>query len=115
MSLSELAKRTLTDQSSVSVVVTRLADAGFITRDRDSHDARRLVLNLTKSGRAAIQRSPVPPQQRVIEILERFSTADLKRFADLFERLMRDLGETDGAAPMMEFAEAQEKRVKKRD
>ena len=38
LSLNELAARTLTDQSSVSVVVTRLVDAGLVTRDRD--DAR---------------------------------------------------------------------------
>ena len=115
LSLSELAKKTLTDQSSVSVVVTRLADAGFITRDRDSQDARRLVLNLTKSGRAVIQRAPVPPQEKVLEVLERFSAADRKRFAEQFERLMADLGESGGAAPMMEFADAQAERMKKKD
>lgn len=115
LSLSELAKRTLTDQSSVSVVVTRLADAGFITRDRDPQDARRLVLNLTKSGRAVIQRAPVPPQERVIEILERFSAADRKRFAELFERMMADLGEMGGAPPMMEFEAQRTERAKKRD
>ncbi|HJT18621.1 MAG TPA: MarR family transcriptional regulator, partial [Thermoanaerobaculia bacterium] len=58
LSLSELAERTRTDQSSVSVVVSRLVDGGYITRDRDSRDARRLVLNLTKSGRAIAEKSP---------------------------------------------------------
>ena len=35
LSLNDLAARTLTDQSSVSVVVTRLVEAGLVTRDRD--------------------------------------------------------------------------------
>src|SRR4051812_32053043 len=56
LSLNDLASRTRTDQSSVSVVVSRLVDAGLLTRDRDPRDARRLVLNLTKSGRALLQR-----------------------------------------------------------
>ena len=107
LSLSELAQRTLTDQSSVSVVVTRLVDAGFVSRDRDTHDARRLVLNLTKNGRALLQRSPAPPQQKLLEVVDRLSSADRKRLADLFSRLIEELGEGGGTAPMIDFAEGQ--------
>ena len=113
MSLSELAQRTLTDQSSVSVVVTRLVEAGYVTRDRDTHDARRLVLNLTKPGRTILQRAPAPPQERLLEVLDRLSTSDRKRFADTFVRMIEDLGEDEGAVPMMEFNDGQvEKRAK---
>src|SRR5882762_3561794 len=52
LSLNELASRTLTDQSSVSVVVTRLVEAGLVSRERARDDARRLVLGLTRAGRA---------------------------------------------------------------
>jgi MarR family transcriptional regulator, lower aerobic nicotinate degradation pathway regulator len=101
LSLSELAERTRTDQSSVSVVVTRLVDGGYMTRDRDKRDGRRLVLNLTKSGRAVAEKSPPVAQERVIEILERMSAADRRRFAELFTRLIEEMGEGRGAAPMM--------------
>src|SRR5881227_730359 len=57
LSLNDLAVRTRTDQSSVSVVVTRLVEAGLVSRDRDANDARRLVLTLTKAGVAAVRRS----------------------------------------------------------
>src|ERR1041384_4256440 len=53
LSLNELAERTRTDQSSVSVVVTRLVAAGLVARDRDSRDARRLVLPPTQPRLAA--------------------------------------------------------------
>ena len=115
MSLSELAQRTLTDQSSVSVVVTRLVDAGYVARDRDSSDARRLVLNLTKNGRSVLQRAPLPPQERILEVIERISPADRKRFADLFGKVLDDLGEAGGAAPMLDFGESGGKRVKTRE
>ena len=110
MSLSDLAQRTLTDQSSVSVVVTRLVAAGYVTRDRDERDARRLVLNLTKNGKAILQRAPMPPQEHVIAAIEKFSPADRTRFADLFSRLIEDLGESGGTVAMIEFDEGRNKR-----
>ena len=101
LSLSELAEKTRTDQSSVSVVVTRLVEGGYITRDRDKRDARRLVLNLTKSGKAIAEKSPPAAQERIIEALESVSAADRKRFADVFARIIQEIGETRGAAPMI--------------
>lgn len=101
LSLSELAERTLTDQSSVSVVVTRLVDAGYVARDRDKRDGRRLVLNLTRTGRAIAEKSPTVAQEKIIEALERISPADRRRFADTFARLIDEMGEARGAAPMM--------------
>ena len=101
LSLSELAEKTRTDQSSVSVVVTRLVEGGYLMRDRDKRDARRLVLNLTKSGRAIAEKSPPAAQERIIEALERVSAADRKRFADVFAKIIEELGESRGAAPMI--------------
>ena len=101
LSLSELAERTRTDQSSVSVVVSRLVEAGLVTRERDRRDARRLVLNLTRSGRAVVEKTPPAAQERIVEALERLSPADRRRFADTFGRLIEDLGAATGAAPML--------------
>jgi MarR family transcriptional regulator, lower aerobic nicotinate degradation pathway regulator len=101
LSLSDLAERTSTDQSSVSVVVSRLVQNGHVSRDRDSRDARRLVLNLTKSGRAIIQKAPKAAQEHVLEALERLPPAERKRFADTFVRLIEELGMEKGTVPMM--------------
>src|SRR5262245_50555306 len=57
-SLRELADRTLTDQSSVSVVVSRLVEAGHIARRTSQSDGRRTELTLTETGRALIDRAP---------------------------------------------------------
>ncbi|HSR98617.1 MAG TPA: MarR family transcriptional regulator, partial [Kofleriaceae bacterium] len=48
-SLRELAERTATDQSSVSVVVSRLVEAGHVARRTSDADARRTELTLTES------------------------------------------------------------------
>ena len=101
LSLNDLAERTRTDQSSVSVVVTRLVQRGHVARDRDPRDGRRLVLNLTNSGRAIVQKAPMAAQGRVLDALERIGPADRKRFAATFVRLIEELGAEKGVAPMM--------------
>ena len=101
LSLNDLAARTRTDQSSVSVVVSRLVDAGLITRDRDARDARRLVLNLTRNGRAILQRSPAVAQEQILAVIDRLSPSERKRFAGTFTALLDALGAEAGPAPML--------------
>ena len=114
LSLNELAERTRTDQSSVSVVVTRLVEAGLVTRDRDVRDARRLVLTLTKAGTAAVRHSSPAAQERILEVLDAMPPADRKRFADAFEHLVGELGVEKGPAPMMfEDNDGEARRLKK--
>jgi|GEM_PF-1376137 len=69
-SLGELAARTLTDASSVSVVVRRLHDAGLVRRSRDPNDARRAVIALTPRGRAVTKRLPEATQSALIASFE---------------------------------------------
>ena len=115
LSLNDLADRTSTDQSSVSVVVTRLVDAGLVSRDRDSRDARRLVLNLSKAGRALLQKAPPVAQQQLIDVIERMAAADRHRFAETFEWVLAELGAEQGTAPMLfEDAESQKKSSPRR-
>jgi DNA-binding MarR family transcriptional regulator len=115
LSLNELAERTRTDQSSVSVVVSRLVESGLVTRERDARDARRLVLTLTKAGTAAVRKSPPVAQERIIEIVETMSAAERKRFAESFELLVEQLGGEKGEAAPMLFEDDmnQPRRLKK--
>ena len=101
LSLNDLAERTDTDQSSVSVVVSRLVESGHVSRDRDPRDGRRLLLNLTKSGRSIIQRAPMAAQEHVLEALDRMPPDERKRFATTFVRLIEELGAENGAASML--------------
>lgn len=101
LSLSDLAERTRTDQSSVSVVVSRLVEEGYVTRERDRRDGRRLVLNLTRNGRAIAEKSPSVAQENILEVLERIPPAERRRFADVFVHIIEDLGAAKGAAPML--------------
>lgn len=66
LSMTDLARRTLTHPSSVSVVVARLTAAGLVTRARSEADARRVDLKLTRKGRTMVDKAPRMFQERLI-------------------------------------------------
>jgi len=101
LSLNDLATRTRTDQSSVSVVVSRLVEAGLVTRDRDPRDARRLILDLTPGGQAMLQRAPAVAQEQILDVIERLPPDGRKRLADSLTDLVDTLGAEPGPAPML--------------
>jgi DNA-binding MarR family transcriptional regulator len=91
-SLNELAERTRTHQSSVSVVVTRLVGRGLVSRRRSDEDARRLVVELTPAGRALAARAPVTAQAKLLRGLERLPARVLRTLHTSLERLADELG-----------------------
>lgn len=73
LSVNELADRTSTHQSSVSVVVTRLIDKGLVLRIISKDDARKSELRLSKKGRAFLQKAPVTVQERLVSAIKGLS------------------------------------------
>lgn len=65
-SLNELAARTHTHQSSVSVVVGKLVRRGLVRRSKAGDDGRRLELSLTPAGHRLVRRAPHAAQDRLI-------------------------------------------------
>ncbi len=101
LSLNELAARTLTHQSSVSVVVSRLVERGMVQRRPAADDARRLELLPTKRGLALRDRAPAAAQDRVIAAVASLSDKQQRDLADMLERMVRALGLDERAAPML--------------
>jgi DNA-binding MarR family transcriptional regulator len=99
-SLRELAGRTLTDQSSVSVVVSRLVDAGHVARRIATADARRTELTLTDAGRAVLRRAPRLAQARLVASLRSVPAAQLRVTARVLDRAARALSPSRAPAPM---------------
>jgi DNA-binding MarR family transcriptional regulator len=99
-SVTELARRTRTHQSSVSVVVDRLVRAGLAERQRDPVDGRRRRIAITAAGREALRRSPVPAHARLVAAVGRLPAPDQAVLARLLGELARTLGR-GAAAPAM--------------
>jgi len=87
-SVNELAARTATDQSSVSVVVSRLVGLGHIRRTTSKTDRRSVDLSLTRSGRALLGSAPEAAQERLIASLSRLPKAELKTLSRVLDKVV---------------------------
>jgi len=92
LSLNELAQRTLTHQSSVSVVVQKLVKAGMVLTSPSPIDGRRVELALTAKGRRTIAKSPEMMQDKLIEALENMPGDSRRRLAELLQDLVGRAG-----------------------
>jgi DNA-binding MarR family transcriptional regulator len=101
LSVNELAERTHTHQSSVSVVVQSLVDKGLVTRTRASDDARRLEVALTATARALLRKAPGVAQDRLIEAVEKLPPAARTQLAKSLARLVEEAGLGDEEAAMI--------------
>jgi DNA-binding MarR family transcriptional regulator len=104
-SLNELADRTHTHQSSVSVVVRRLVERGLVTRTRADDDTRRLELGLSKAGRALLRRSRPVAQLQLIRAIAQLSPRRRGELVGALEQVVRLMGLETAPASMM-FIEA---------
>jgi DNA-binding MarR family transcriptional regulator len=77
-SINELAFRTYTHQSSVSMVVARLVERRLVTRTPARRDARKLSISLTTAGRSLVKKAPDAAQTRLINALRAMPKHDLK-------------------------------------
>jgi DNA-binding MarR family transcriptional regulator len=99
-SLNELADRTATHQSSVSVVVRRLVERGFVSRTSSATDKRRIEIELTPQGRKLLEGAPTTIQTQMMNALQRLQPSDRTSLAELLERWLRE-SKIDFATPPM--------------
>jgi len=101
LSLNELAARTFTHQSSVSVVVSRLVERGLLTRTRGGgDDARRISISATPAGRALLARAPAAAQERLLAGLGLMGAGSRRQLAELLGRLVDSMALPDRNPPM---------------
>ncbi len=96
-SLNALAERTLTHQSSVSVVVSRLVARGLVERTRSAEDGRCIQLRLSSAGEDLLTRTPAAMQLRLIEALRALPRRDLRALAGTLGDVVHAMGA--GAEP----------------
>jgi DNA-binding MarR family transcriptional regulator len=109
-SLNELAERTATHQSSVSVVVRRLVERGLVSRTASPTDKRRVHIGLTPAGEEVLRGAPPTVQHDLIEGMKRLRTDQRSTLADLMETWVLAAG-IDLAAPPMMFEDESADRV----
>jgi DNA-binding MarR family transcriptional regulator len=111
LSINALADRTMTHQSTVSVVVRRLVRRKLVKKIRAAADARRVELTLTPAGAALLKRSPEAVQVRLARAIEALDGADRVILARGLQQLVHALGEDADATPM--FFESDPRQARK--
>lgn len=112
-SIGELARMTHTDQSSVSVVVSRLVEAGLVERKRSDDDARRAELSLTARGRALAKKSIPSGQAQLLTGLGSLSPTRRAALARELEALVEAMGIGDEPAGMFFETPTREKAARR--
>ena len=101
-SLSDLAARTRTTQSSVSEVVARLVRNCLVSRAPSSIDRRCAVLSLTAAGESVLVNAPETIQERLLRGFESLDERKRRSLADGFESWLAASG-LDSVAPTLLF------------
>jgi DNA-binding MarR family transcriptional regulator len=101
-SLSDLAARTRTTQSSISEVVARLVRNGLLSRTPSSNDRRRAVLSLTAAGEALLANAPETVQERLLRGFESLDEGARRTLAKGLESWLTASG-LDDVTPTLFF------------
>ena len=82
-SVGDIAARTFTHQSSVSVVIQRLVEAQLVAKVPAQDDRRRTRLTLTAKGRRALARVPGTVQEDLVAAIASLRPSDRRALARL--------------------------------
>ena len=99
-SLNDVAARTRTHQSTVSVVVAGLVKRRLVRRRASLEDKRRVALTLTARGTALLARAPLAAQEKLVSALESLPPKERLSLARALSRLTEAMGLGAEPAPM---------------
>lgn len=103
-SVNQLAAATATDQSSVSVVVSRLVSRGYVKRAPSKLDRRSVELSLTSAGRTLLLSAPEATQGRLLGALGKLKKSERLVLSGLLGKLV-ELAEVSQESPSLFFEE----------
>lgn len=112
-SINQLAEQTLTHQSSVSVVVERLAEKAFVRREADPQDRRRTLVQITERGRRVLEKAPMTPQAKIAKAIAKMPAGEQAQLARLLFHLLESAGLAE-SHPNLFFEEKKDSKHEKR-
>ncbi|HEU4563830.1 MAG TPA: MarR family transcriptional regulator, partial [Gemmatimonadaceae bacterium] len=100
LSMTELARRTATAQSSVSEVAARLVARGLVSRAPSRTDRRRVELALTEEGWELLRHAPQAAQEHLLAGFRHLPVERQRTLADGLRAWLEAAGYGDLAATM---------------
>ncbi|MEK6555647.1 MAG: MarR family winged helix-turn-helix transcriptional regulator [Bdellovibrionota bacterium] len=92
VSLNELAEKTYSHQSTVSVVVNTLVKKGYVCRKAREGDRRFLVLETTAKGKALLKKQSLTIQEQFSSVIQNMEPKERKELARLLELFVTSAG-----------------------
>lgn len=92
LSINDLADRTTTHQSSVSVVVKKLEEQGLVLRATSPEDSRRVVVSLSLAGEQKLSQIPRTVHEEMIESLLRMPEEKTQTLSALMREFVNKAG-----------------------
>ncbi len=91
-SINDIAEKTLTHQSSVSVVVDRLVQKALVERQKDPNDKRRVLIALSPKGKKLISQAESTPQEKLAKSILKLPDSRRRDLAVTLSALMKTAG-----------------------
>lgn len=99
---TEVSIRIKSSKATVSGIIERLREKGYIKHTRNQRDRRQIYLSLTKQGEQMLMRNPLPIQQQFIERFESIGAKQQKNMLESLEVLATLMFEASSAAQDLE-------------
>jgi DNA-binding MarR family transcriptional regulator len=87
-SINEIAEKTLTHQSSVSVVVDRLFQKDLVERKPDALDKRRSLIAVSAKGVKILRKAGATPQEKLAKSIMKLSDTERKSLAKNLSKIL---------------------------
>lgn len=90
ITMSDIAVRVDRDKSTVTTLVRKLADSGYVARRRDPDDARITHISLTPAGRALEPSFRAISRDLIRRTYRGFSNREKRRLMEYLERILKN-------------------------
>lgn len=102
LTAGELASRVNLSQATVTDILNRLEQRGRITRIRDTQDRRRVLVQMTETGFAVLEKSPPLLQEQFVQRFNQLQDWEQSQLLSSLQRIagMMDAEDID-AAPVL--------------
>lgn len=94
-SMSELAERIHQSSATMTGIVDRLVEKGWVTRRRSEEDRRAVFVALTPEGQNILTRVTSERHELVLSTISRMSLSEVETFINLMRRYMQAAGYID--------------------
>lgn len=92
---TELAEVFMVGKSSITAIITRLVEHGYVERASNTQDRRQIYLSLTKLGEEIFKESEAKLFDMISKVLVHFSADEIELFVSKYEKLAQIIGEGD--------------------